>query len=104
MARGPDAGTLVERALSLSATRAAISMVVTDAVVTRWASATFTGARHALELSLIDTAAARTWLATLSEAELPMRGHLMADCVVVRTREEGGMIDASVEALTVEVA
>ncbi|HTG37489.1 hypothetical protein [Sphingomonas sp.] len=102
MARGPDAGTLVERALSLSAMRASIAMVVLDATATRWASATFSGARHVLDLRLSDTAAARQWLAGLAEADLPMRGHLMADCTVAHLHSAGGTIDVRIEALTVE--
>jgi hypothetical protein len=102
MARGPDALTLLERALGLSATGAGIAVTVADAVATRWASATFSGCRHVLDMILDDTPQGRAWLASLVEADLPIRGHLLADCAVVRRRHDGGSIEARVEALTVE--
>jgi hypothetical protein len=103
MARGPDAGTLVERALHQSAARAGVSLTITDAVASRWASATFAGARHVLDVEVAGDAAA-AWLGGLAEAELPMRGQLMADCVVVRRARRGDGFTAKIEALTVEIA
>lgn len=104
MARGPDAGTLVERALHRSAADAGISIDIRDAAATRWASATFAGTRHVIDLVLDDTAAGRAWLGGLSDADLPLRGHLMADCVVAEMRRARHAIMVRVEALTVECA
>jgi hypothetical protein len=101
MSRGPDAATLLDRALTTSAARAGLELAVTTAESTRWASATFTGARHVLEVAIGGDAAA-AWLAELPEAELPMRGHLVADLAVVRQARSGARIVATIEALTVE--
>ncbi|PCD02694.1 hypothetical protein COC42_15025 [Sphingomonas spermidinifaciens] len=104
MARGPDAGALVERALNLSAAAAGVPMRIVEASATRWASATFAGARHVLDLEVGGDRASRAWLGALGEAELPMRGQLMADCTVVATRVGERSVCARVEALTVETA
>src|SRR3546814_4063348 len=51
MSRGPDAGTLLTRALIAAAAADGVAYAITDADWTRWASATFTGAQHRLTLS-----------------------------------------------------
>lgn len=102
MARGPDAGALVERALNASALAAGVPLTIEEASAVRWASATFAGARHILEVAMQDAEPARRWLGTLGDAEMPMRGHLLADCAVVATRHHAGRLTARVEALTVE--
>src|SRR3546814_1170120 len=48
MSRGPDAGTLLTRALIAAAAADGVACAITDADWTRWASATFTGAQHRL--------------------------------------------------------
>lgn len=102
MSRGPDAATLLARALDRSARGAGLSLTIRHADWRRWASATFTGARHELTVELADGDAAERWLAALPEAELPIRGHLVADAVVLRTHAEGATLVASVEILTVQ--
>lgn len=102
MARGPDAGALIERALNLSAAQAGVPMRILDASATRWASATFAGARHVLDLEVGTDRVSRAWLGALQETELPMRGQLLADCTVVATRANDASISARIEALTVE--
>ncbi|HYW08808.1 MAG TPA: hypothetical protein VE913_17735, partial [Longimicrobium sp.] len=99
-----DATTLVERALLADAGRCAAQVVVTSAGATRWASATFTGARHRFELAgTADTASLR-WLSALPEAELGVRGHLVADLVVERHTRDRERFTATIEVLTVEEA
>ena len=102
MSRGPDAATLLVRALDHAAKRAGLTLVVRHADWRRWASATFSGARHELTLELPDNESAKRWLAALPEAELPIRGHLVADAVVLRTHGEGDTLVAAIEVLTVE--
>lgn len=104
MARGPDAGALIERALTLSAAGAGVPMRIVEASATRWASATFAGARHVLDLQVGTDRASRAWLGDLGEMDLPMRGQLLADCTVVATRTNPASISARIEALTVETA
>ena len=102
MSRGPDAATLLVRSLEADSQRAACPMRVTDSSWTRWASATFNGARHELSLEATDSAALAAWLDALPEADLPMRGHLVADIVVIGVSRAGGVATIRVEALTVE--
>lgn len=102
MSRGPDAATLLDRTLLASATAAGVEFSAQDWTVTRWASATFEGARHVLHLDLRPAAAARDWLAALPEAELPVRGHLVADVIVASCDEADDAVVARVEILTVE--
>lgn len=97
MSRGPDAATLLERRLRIAAEAAGVAVTVGEADWTRWASATFVGARHRLTVSGSGIAF-DTWVAGLAEAELPLRGHLVADvAVVARTGA-----DVVLEVLTVE--
>ncbi|GGA58340.1 hypothetical protein [Sphingomonas psychrolutea] len=102
MSRGPDAGTLVARAIEHDARRAGCAMVLALAESSRWASATFVGARHGLALDGPDDAAFAHWLAGLPEADLPIRGHVIADLAIVSVARAAGRATASLEALTVE--
>lgn len=103
MSRGPDAGTLLQRALARHAANqgCAVEVVATD--MTRWASATFTGARHHMTVHGVQDRALDDWLARLDDADLPLRGHLVADITVRAVRREGGVAQAALEALTVEL-
>ncbi|MGN6375552.1 MAG: hypothetical protein ACTHMG_08350 [Sphingomonas sp.] len=98
MARGPDAGTLLTRALI--AAGPAVTVVARQA--TPWASATFSGARHEMTLTAPASARLERWLAALPEADFTLRGHLVTDLVVtsVTTSDAGAII--RLEALTVE--
>ena len=88
-----------------------VEIVVERVTSKAWASATFTGARHAVDLRLAGTAAeaaADALLANLDEAEFRLRGHILADIGLVSQRRyglDGAMVVAlSLEALTVEDA
>ncbi|VXC42458.1 hypothetical protein [Sphingomonas sp. AX6] len=102
MSRGPDAATLLVRALNRAASSAGLTLAVRSSDWQRWASATFAGARHELLLELPDIEAAARWLAALPEADIPIRGHLVADAIVLRTHGEGDMLVVAIEVLTVE--
>lgn len=102
MSRGPDAATLLERALGASARAAAVAVAVTGARARAWASATFAGARHEVMLAGERSTAADAWLAALPEADLPLRGHLVADLSVMRVARSGDGFTAAIEVLTVE--
>lgn len=99
MSRGPDATTLLERRLRIAAEAAGVAIAITASDTTPWASATFNGARHRLTLAGEGAAFAR-WVAGLPEADLPLRGHLVADLVVRRAVAEDGAV--VLEVLTVE--
>ena len=102
MSRGPDAAILLERALLAGAETAGCPLTVTAADWTRWASATFTGARHMLTLSGAASPALDRWLVGLSEAEFALRNHLVADLSVTRVMRTDGVATIALEALTVE--
>lgn len=102
MSRGPDAAILLERALLAGAEAAGCPLTVTAADWTRWASATFTGARHMLTLGGAASPALDRWLVGLSEAEFALRNHLVADLSVTRVTRTDGVATIALEALTVE--
>jgi hypothetical protein len=102
MSRGPDAATQLERALVAAAAAAGCPVLIITADSTRWASATFTGARHALTLRAPPGPMLDCWLVGLSDAEFALRGYLVADINVTRMTREGEMVTIAIEALTVE--
>lgn len=102
MSRGPDAATLLARALAASAGAAGCPVTIAAVDWSRWASATFTGARHLLRLSAPPSPALIAWIAALPEAEFSLRGHLVADLSVAAVRQSGEEIGIELEVLTVE--
>ncbi|MDF7774974.1 hypothetical protein P1X14_06940 [Sphingomonas sp. AOB5] len=102
MSRGPDALTLLARALTAGAEAAGCAVRITASDSVRWASATFTGMRHRITLCCSAGDALDAWLATLPEAEFDLRGHLVADLVVERIRRDGDAMTVELEALTLE--
>lgn len=102
MSRGPDAGARLERALIAMARNMGIDARVTAADWTRWASATFVGARHRLTLNAAPSATLDAWVTGLPEREFDLTGHLVADLAVTSTRRAGDMTEIAIEALTVE--
>ncbi|TPG46970.1 hypothetical protein [Sphingomonas glacialis] len=102
MSRGPDSATLLQRALERSADAAGCAAVVCVLETTRWASATFVGARHRIALTLRDDPPSMIWLAALGEAELAMRGHLVADIATLSVTRRDGEAIVALETLTVE--
>lgn len=102
MSRGPDAGTLLVRAVEANAFSAGCLVRIADSDWTRWASATFNGARHQLHVQADDSPALERWLAALPDSSLPMRGHLLAEILVKGIRRADRMATIAIEALTVE--
>lgn len=102
MSRGPDAGTLFARALVAGAARAGCPIELLSAEWTRWASATFSGARHALRLGGPSGPALEKWLEELPEAEIVLRGHIVADLTIDGVQRNLDHTFANIEALTVE--
>ena len=102
MSRGPDAATQLERALVAAAAAAGCPIAVATSDWTRWASATFTGARHVLGLTAAPSPLLDFWLVGLSEAEFALRGYLVADIHVTRMARDGDRVTIALEALTVE--
>lgn len=102
MSRGPDVATLLTRALTASAEAVGCPVAVIAADGSRWASATFTGARHMLRLSAPPSPGLIAWIAALPEAEFALRGHLVADLSVAAVRHASAEITIELEILTVE--
>jgi len=102
MSRGPDAATLLERALVHAARAVGCEAVIVESSLERWASVTFTGARHTLSLALSPVDTGQRWLATLGDADFALRGHLVADLSVDRVERHDTGCTACVGVLTVE--
>lgn len=73
---------------------------------TDWASITFTGARHRLRVELTgqgSVGAAADFLAALTDLELPIAGHIVADLALISEarRDGGGYACLELEALTI---
>jgi hypothetical protein len=66
-----------------------------------WASATFAGARHRLEIRLPARSAA-AFEEGLAEAEFSLRGHLLADIAISARKAAGEEMLLELEALTIE--
>ncbi len=102
MSGAPDAGVLLERALLRYAAQRGIDLSIVSAGWTRWASATFAGARHELLLTATPSPALDAWVADLPEAEFVLRGHLVADLTVESRTRVGDRIEVRIGVLTVE--
>ncbi len=102
MSRGPDIGTALSRAIELHSRYARCPADIVSATWQRWASATFTGARHRITVALLPCPATETWLNSLRDAEFDLRGHLVADVDVVAVRRLAPRVEADLEILTVE--
>ena len=72
---------------------------------TPWASATFTGARHDIDLTVEGPDApckARFFVESAPTADYAINGHLVADVVVTTYLVANNVVQLSVEILTVE--
>ena len=79
-----DPTILLARALRISARAAGATIFVVATAETSWASATIVGVRHRIDLAVEPGAALDRWLAGLPDADLRLRGHLVADLAVTR--------------------
>jgi len=102
MNRGSDGETGLLRALIGQAATCGLAIDILRSDWTRWASATFAGARHIVTLTAADSSALDIWLADLPEAEFFLPGHLVADLAVQHIERTGGRVTATIEILTVE--
>jgi hypothetical protein len=98
--RGPDAGTLLVRALR---TMGAAFAVGIDSIAGRpWASATFAGTRHVVRLSAADVPDVRSWLAALPDAQFALHGHIIADLALDSIETGDGNLRATLTVLSLE--
>lgn len=97
-----DVGAAMVRALRGAAHQAGCPIEITQSAWRRWASATFTGARHRITLAAPASDALDRWLGALAEAEFALSGHLVADLCVVAVRRADGRAEADLEILTLE--
>ena len=80
--RGPDAATLLLRALRSHAAAAGCPFHLVSIDSQGWASATFTGAQHSVTIAADPVPGLRSWLDALPEAELALHGHIVADLAI----------------------
>ena len=102
MSRGPDIGTMLVRALYRDAAGAGCALEIVESDWVRWASATFVGARHTMRWTALPSAALDAWLAGVPEADIVLRGHLLADVTVAAVRRSAAEVTVEMEALTLE--
>ena len=76
------------RALRVSAADAGLDALILSSHERPWASVTYVGARHHIVLGIPASVARYRWLATLGEAELPMRGHVALPSAILSTNDE----------------
>ena len=70
------------KAIVASARGSGVAIAVEEHRSRPWASATFVGAQHGLILVADDAAGLGDWLATLPDAELALRGNVVASLAV----------------------
>jgi hypothetical protein len=92
--RGPDAGTLLVRALRTNG--AAFDIRIDSLAGRPWASATFTGTRYVVRPNI------RSWLDALPEADFTLRGHLVAELSVDSVALNDGEWRVTLTVLTLE--
>lgn len=103
--RHDPATALIRAVLTLAAGKAQLE----EHRGTAWASATFTGTRHVMRISLTGTDGMETGAqlaATLPEHKFTLSGHLVADLAIteLHQRTEGTpAMTLTIEALTVEM-
>ncbi|WP_229726534.1 hypothetical protein [Sphingomonas alpina] len=102
MSRGADPSTLLSRAIERESQSAGCPAMISTATWTPWASATFSGARHLVNLRASASPALDDWLAALPEADIDVRGHLLASVAVNSVRRSENEVTIELEALTVE--
>jgi hypothetical protein len=102
MKRGPDIDTILARAIEAAARRQGCVVKTIAADSTRWASATFNGARHHLTLAALPSPRLNDWLSALPDAEFNLRGHLVADLATRRISHRPDLVDIGLEILTLE--
>jgi hypothetical protein len=89
-----SAARRLARALEASARAAGCRLALSGAIERPWASATFVGAHHALEVDGAPTEALLAWLAALPETAIAVPGHVVADLVVRGSRVEALVLEA----------
>ena len=102
MMRGPGANALLGRALTASAALAGARIEIDECDTTAWHSATFTGARHVVQLRAPVCDKVDAWLSAISHSDLPLASHLLADMSIARRADHAGTLHVSIHALTVE--
>ena len=100
--RGPDAGTLLVRAIRAQAAATGVVVAVRSIADRPWASATFIGTRHEVALDAQPAALRDRWIAGLAEAEWTIRGHLVADVVIDRVVDTDRDAAILISILTIE--
>lgn len=102
MTRATDSGALLARAIELTAHKAGCAVRAEPHRWTRWASATFQGARHAVTVRGTRSPGLEAWLAALPDQDFALPGHLVADLVTQAVRRDGNAVEAELEVLTLE--
>ncbi len=100
--RGPDAETLLVRALRSQGMKADIVIAVRSIASRPWASATFVGTSHCVKIEARPGESFDRWVADLPDREWTLRGHLVADVVVDRVTKDAAVATLLMSVLTIE--
>lgn len=98
-----EIGPQLARAIEAQAARQGGAVTAEPMTASRWASITFSGARHRLRLRVPSSRWAEQWLEALPESEVGLSGHLVADLSVDIVRRDAGRIEAEIAVLTLEM-
>lgn len=101
MKKNPAAEIQLEVALKSTAEVRGASISVSDSDSTKWASVSFTGARHRITVRAMTSSGLDDWLNELPDIEFSLRGHILADLAVESVRRENEAVTVVIEALTV---
>jgi hypothetical protein len=89
MSADPERDTI--RALVRQAEGKSVTLTATVIARRRWASALFEGVRLTIE-AMAPESDFDAWLTALPEAELPLRGHFLADAQLIERQSPGAAI------------
>ena len=82
------------RAIVADAATHGLDITIADERERAWASATFTGTRHRLRVTLGETDARAAWLAALPEAEFTVPARIVIDIAAAATDPHGAVLEA----------
>lgn len=102
MMRGPSSTILLARALFADACLAGTRIEIDGSNATAWHSATFSGARHALDVTAPVGGDTSAWVERIGDVDLSLPGHLLAELSVTRSSQSEGKLRLRIEALTVD--
>lgn len=101
---GPLPGRRLQRALTRDAARAGVPISIEHHREMSWESATFSGARHLVDVSAVSGEALGRWLRAIDAAAIEVPGHIVADLQVGGAASANGITRFRLTGVTVAAA